>query len=144
MKNVTRLMLPMLLLTAGALLVFIAVFITVSPLDFYAANDIVPGTNPSLRSELKAPAGLLLAAGSLMLLAVFVSSLVDTALLLAALTYLSYAAARYASMLTDGIPAAGLVQAAALEAVIGLACLCAMVLRRVRANAGNDDLAGIG
>ena len=139
MKNVIRLILPMLLLTAGALLVFIAVFITASPLEFYAANDIVLGANPSLRNELKAPAGFLLAAGSLMLVAVFVSSLVDTALLLAAMTYLSYAGARYASMLTDGMPALGLVQAAALEAFIGMACLAAMVSRRVRANARNGQ-----
>lgn len=139
MKNVTRLILPLLLLTAGGLLMVIAVFITTSPLDFYAANDIVLGANPSLRNELKAPAGMLLAVGSLMLVAVFVSSLVDTALLLAAMTYLSYAGARYASMLTDGMPAAGLVQAAALEAVIGLACLAAIVSRRVRANASKGQ-----
>jgi hypothetical protein len=33
-------------------------------------------------------------------------------------------------MLFDGVPAEGLVQAAVLEAVVGLACLATAVLRR--------------
>ena len=132
MNSVTKLVQPMLLLTAGGLLVLIAMYILISPVDFYAANDIALGANPSLRNELKAPAGFLLAAGTLVLAAVVVSSLVDTALLLAAVTYLSYAAARYASMLTDGMPAAGLVQAAALEAIIGFTCLAALLVRRAK------------
>ena len=123
----------LLLLVAGALLTLIGTLIIASPGEFFAANQIELGPNPSLLNELKAPAGLLLAAGIYMLGAVFARGLADTATALAALVYLSYAAARALSMGQDGMPAAGLVQAAALEAVIGLACVALLVYRRATA-----------
>ena len=119
------------LIIAGTLLILVAASIIVAPVDFYAANEIEIGADISLINELKAPAGMLLVAGAFMLVAVFVRNLVDTAMLLGAMVYLSYAAARFASMWLDGMPAPGLVQAAALEVVIGLACLAALMLRRV-------------
>ena len=122
-----------LLLVAGALLTLIAALIIASPVSFYAANGIELGTSVSLLNELKAPAGMLLAAGLFMLGAVFVRGLSDTAMALGALIYLSYAASRGVSMALDGVPAAGLVQAAALETVIGLACLAALAIRRMPA-----------
>ena len=85
----------------------------------------------SLLNELKAPAGLLLAAGLFMIGAIFVRGQADTALWLAALIYLSYAGSRFVSMAFDGAPAAGLVQAAALEGVVGVACLAVLVMRRI-------------
>ncbi|HKJ50467.1 MAG TPA: DUF4345 domain-containing protein [Gammaproteobacteria bacterium] len=118
------------LLIAGALLVLVAVAILVSPGEFYAANNIQPGSNTSLLNELKAPAGFLLVAGLFMMAAIFVAGLTDAALALAAMIYLSYAGSRFASMLLDGAPAEGLVQAAVLEAVVGLACLAMVALRR--------------
>ena len=51
---------------------------------------------------------------------------------LAAMIYLSYAGSRFVSMLLDGMPAEGLVQAAVLEAVIGLACLAFLLPQRMR------------
>lgn len=122
-----------LLLVAGALLILIGTFIIASPADFYASNNIELGTNVSLLNELKAPAGLLLAAGLFMIGAIFVRSQADTALWLAALIYLSYAGSRFVSMAFDGVPAAGLVQAAALEGVIGVACLAVLMMRRIPA-----------
>ncbi len=122
------------LLVAGALLILVGAFIIASPADFYAANSIEIGADVSLRNELKAPAGFLLAAGVFVIAAIFVRRLTDTAMLLAAMIYLSYAGSRFASMLMDGTPAAGLVQAAVLEAVVGLACL-ALLLYRPRAAA---------
>ena len=122
-----------LLLVAGALLSLIAIMIIASPVSFYAANDIELGSSVSLLNELKAPAGVLLVAGLFMLAAVFVRRLADTATGLGALIYLSYAASRGISMALDGAPAAGLVQAAALEAAIGLACLAALTIRRMPA-----------
>ncbi len=122
-----------LLLVAGALLVLIGSLILVSPADFYASNGIEPGANPSLMNELKAPAGLLLAAGLFMLGAIFVPGQADTALWLAALIYLSYAGARLASIAVDGVPAEGLVQAAAIEGIVGIACLAVLLIRRLPA-----------
>lgn len=121
------------LLVAGALLILVSGLILVSPADFYAANEIELGANPSLLNELKAPAGLLLAAGLFMIGAIFKRSMADTATWLGALTYLSYAGSRFASMVIDGVPAPGLVQAAALETLVGLACLAILIIRGIPA-----------
>ena len=122
-----------LLLVAGALLILVGTFILASPADFYASNNIELGANVSLLNELKAPAGFLLAAGLFMIGAIFVRSQADTALWLAALIYLSYAGSRFVSMAFDGVPAVGLVQAAALEGVVGVACLAVLMIRRIPA-----------
>ncbi|NCF36655.1 MAG: DUF4345 domain-containing protein [Gammaproteobacteria bacterium] len=122
-----------LLLVAGILLILVSGFILASPAEFYAANRIELGANVNLINELKAPAGLLLAAGLFMIGAIFVRSQADTALWLASLIYLSYAGSRFLSMAFDGLPAAGLVQAAALEGVVGLACLAVLAMRRILA-----------
>jgi low temperature requirement protein LtrA len=122
-----------LLLVAGALLILVGISILAAPVGFYASNEIELGGSVSLLNELKAPAGLLLAAGLFMLGAIFVRGQADTALGLAALVYLSYAGARGASMAFDGVPAAGLVQAAALEGIIGAACLAVLLVRRMPA-----------
>ncbi len=120
------------LLVSGGLLIVVATFILASPNDFYASNNIELGTNVSLLNELKAPAGLLFAAGAFMIGAIFVRKQVDTALALATLIYLSYAISRFASMALDGMPATGLVQAAAFEGIAGLACLAVLTIRRTR------------
>lgn len=122
-----------LLLVAGAVLVFVGTFILASPVDFYASNNIELGANVSLLNEVKAPAGMLLAAGLFMIGAICVRDMADTATSLAALIYLSYSLSRLLSVAIDGVPAAGLVQAAALEATIGLACLAILIVRRIPA-----------
>jgi low temperature requirement protein LtrA len=128
-----------LLFVAGALLILVSSFILASPADFYASNNIELGANVNLLNELKAPAGLLLVAGLFMIGAVFVRSQADTALWLAALIYLSYAGSRLVSMALDGLPATGLVQAAALEGIVGMACLVVLAIRRIPARrAGNS------
>jgi hypothetical protein len=120
-----------LLLVAGSLLILVGGFILGAQVEFYASNGIELGADPSLRNELKAPAGLLLVAGLAMIVAVFVRGQADAALWLAALIYLSYAGSRAASMALDGMPAAGLVHAAGLEAILGLACLAVAAIRRL-------------
>lgn len=121
------------LFVAGSILLAIALFILAEPAGFYAANGIEVGANTSLLNELKAPAGLLLAAGVYLLAAVFVRRLADGATGLGAMIYLSYAAARFGSIWADGMPAPGLLQAAALEAVIGFACVAVLLARRAPA-----------
>ena len=121
---------PPLLLVAGALLLLVATSILAAPIDFYASNGIELGADPSLLNELRAPAGFLLAAGLFVVTAAFVRRLAETATLLAAMIYLSYAGSRFVGMLLDGLPAEGLVQAAVLEAAVGLACLAFLLPRR--------------
>ena len=133
MKMKFSLIQNLLLFVAGTLLVLVAAMIMTSPIDFYASNSIDLGSNVSLLNELKAPAGFLLAAGLFIIGAIFVRGLGESALILATMVYLSYAGARFASMVFDGVPAAGLVQAAALESVVGLACLTLLLLSRFTA-----------
>ena len=122
-----------LLLTAGGLLILVGGFILGSPTVFYASNNIELGNDVNLLNELKAPAGFLLVAGVFMIGAIFIRRQADTALSLAAILYLSYAVSRFVSMVFDGVPAEALVQAAALEALIGLACLALLTLKRLPA-----------
>lgn len=121
-----------LLFLSGTLLIMIGTLIIFSPVDFYAANNIELGADVSLLNELKAPAGLLLVAGLFMIFAMVRGQQADMALGLASLIYLSYAVSRSLSMSFDGMPAAGLVQATALEGVLGLACLVILMLRRTQ------------
>lgn len=120
------------LLVAGALLILVGGFILAAPIDFYATNDISLGANVNLLNELKAPAGLLLAAGLFMIGAIFIRRMADSATSLAALIYLSYAVSRFFSMAFDGVPASGLVQVAAIEGIVGLACLAVSTIRRMQ------------
>ncbi len=129
-----------LLLLSGALLILVGASIIVSPAGFYASNNIDLGVNVSLLNELKAPAGLLLVAGTFMIVAAFVRSLGDIALQLATLVYLSYAATRCLSVIVDGVPALGLIQAMALEAAIGLACLLVLMSRLQSKTADEDTM----
>lgn len=118
------------LLVAGSLLVLVGSSILVSPAAFYAANDIELGASVSLLNEIKAPAGFLLVAGLFMTGAVFMRQHAGTALWFAALIYLSYAGSRLLSMALDGLPATGLVQAAALESLVGIVCLAVLAADR--------------
>ncbi|MFK7995269.1 MAG: DUF4345 domain-containing protein [Granulosicoccus sp.] len=121
------------LFVSGTLLALVGAAIITSPAAFFGSNSIELGQNISLLNELKAPAGLLLAAGIIMIIAVFREKHYNFALGLSALIYLSYAAGRTMSMVVDGAPASGLVLAAVLEAAIGLACLLVIQSRRAPA-----------
>jgi predicted membrane-bound spermidine synthase len=70
--------------------------------------------------------------------AIFVHSQADTALRLAALICLSYAGSRFISMVIDGVPDVGLVQAAVIEGIIGLACAVVNIIRRMPVRAHRD------
>lgn len=123
MKTILAIAQIPILIVSGAILILIGTLIIVSPASFYGSYNIDPGLNISLLNELKAPAGLLLAAGLFMISATFAKSQINVALKLAALIYLSYAASRIVSMVFDGVPASGLIMATAFELLIGLACL---------------------
>ena len=121
-----------LLLASGLLASGIAATILFVPEAFYAAYEIDIDSNVNLANELKAPAGLLLVAGLLMLTGVVRSKFAALSLSTATVIYLSYGLSRVFSMATDGFPNSGLVSAAAIEIAIGVACLIGFArLRRV-------------
>ncbi|MFK7860020.1 MAG: DUF4345 domain-containing protein [Granulosicoccus sp.] len=110
------------LMVSGTLLIVIGMSIFLSTDDFYSSNNIDIEANVSLLNELKASAGLLLAAGIFIIYSVF-KKYHNVGLKLTMLIYLSYAGARGISIVADGVPASGLVLATLLEAAIGLISL---------------------
>ena len=116
--------------------VAIAGTIIVAPDAFYSGYGIEVGDNATLANELKAPAGALLIAGLAMFAGVIRTRRIAVSLAIAAGVYLSYGFARIASFALDGLPHDGMVSAAAVEIVIGAACLASWLqVRRGRSSA---------
>ena len=112
-----------LLLVSGLTATVIAGMILLAPTAFYGGYGIEVGANVSLTNELKAPAGLLLLAGLLILVGAFRSEFIITSLTTATVVYLAYGLSRILSMTMDGMPNDGIVGAAAIEIAIGGICL---------------------
>ena len=93
-----------LLLASGLIAAAIAAMILFAPNAFYGSYGIEIGANVSLANELKAPAGLLLLAGLLMLVGVFRSEFAILSLATATAVYLSYGLSSISSMAIDGVP----------------------------------------
>ena len=110
------------LVVSGILALGVGGTILAAPYAFYAAYDIEIINNTSLVNELKAPAGVLLVAGVIMLLGAFRDALTSVALKTSATIYLAYGFTRLLSMVVDGMPHSSVVSAAALEISIGAVC----------------------
>lgn len=123
-------MVKLTLLVSGLVAIGIAATILLAPELFYASYGIQVGGNATLVNELKAPAGVLLVAGMLMLAGVARAEFVRVSLTTASVVYLSYGLARLSSMAMDGLPNSGLVSAAGIEIGIGAACLLALLHAR--------------
>ena len=120
-----------LLLASGLLASGIAATILVAPDVFYAGYAIDIGSNVSLANELKAPAGMLLVAGLLMLVGVVKPGYAAMSLAIGSAIYLSYGVSRLFSIAVDGFPHSALVSAAMLELALGAACLLSLVRLRI-------------
>ena len=114
------------LIISGLIASAIGAAILFSPVTFYAAYSIELGRDVSLLNEIRAPGSALLASGVLIISGAFVDKLAFTAAVISSLLFLSYGLSRVMSIAIDGMPVEGLVQAAALEIVIGLACIFAL------------------
>lgn len=115
-----------LLAVSGLVAIGVGGTILLAPAAFHATNGIDLGENVSLRSEVRAPGGALLAAGGVILFGAFLPGLTFSSAVVAVVLYLSYGGARLLSMALDGMPAPGLVAAAGLELLLGLACAGAL------------------
>lgn len=125
MKNSNPL--KLVLFISGLIAASIGGAILFNPANFYAANGIDLGGSVSLLNEIRASGGALLTAGILIISGCFVARLRFTAVVVSCLLYLSYGLSRMLSFAVDGMPSEGLVQAAALEIVIGVVCVWAFV-----------------
>jgi len=121
MKNSS--ILKTVLFVSGLIAIGVGGAILIAPGTFYATNGIELGDNSSLLSEVRASGGALLSIGVLIMLGAFVAKLTFTSVVVSSLFYLSYGLSRILSMAVDGMPAQGIVQAAALELAIGLVCI---------------------
>jgi len=119
-----------LLLGCGLIAAGIAAMILFAPAAFYEGYAIEIGADISLANELRAPAGLLLLSGLLMLAGAFRSEFAIPSLTVATAVYLSYGLSRIASMAIDGVPHSGLVSAAVIEIAIGGICLVDLMRHR--------------
>ena len=115
------------LFISGLIASAIGATILFSPGAFYASYGIALGDNVSLLNEIRASGGALLTTGLLIMSGAFVDKLAFTSVVVATLLYLSYGLSRVMSLAIDGMPVEGIVQAAVLEIVIGLACIFALV-----------------
>ena len=121
-------------ITASKVILFIAGLVAAAvgganlfvPAEFHATTGITLGDNISLLNEVRASGGALLAGGILILAGAFRAQLAYISASVATLIYFGYGLSRLFSMAIDGTPHTSLVQAAALEIIVGLACLYAL------------------
>jgi hypothetical protein len=131
MKN--TIWVKLVLAVSGVVAVGIGLSILLGAKAFYASSGIILGDNSSQLSEIKAPAMVLLAFGTAMLGAVFISRIREFALMSAAMLYLSYGLGRVFSMVSDGVPHTNIQMAMGIELAIGLVCAVVMWRHRDRA-----------
>ena len=122
---------------SGVCAVAVGAAILVDPVSFHAENGIVIGRDASSLSEARAPGGVRLVRGAVMLAGVFRRGLTAAVTGIAALVYLAYGASRLIGMAMDGMamdgmPASGLVTATVGEIVLGGANLVVVFSRGLR------------
>ena len=110
---------------AGAAAAGVGAMILTAPYTFYANYGINLGTDPSLVNELRAPDASLVALGMIILAGIFRPRLAPLSAILAVTVFLAYAFGRVVSIVVDGMPAPGLVDAVFIELAIGGLCLAA-------------------
>ena len=113
---ITRLFLAI----SGAVAVLIGATILFMPHAFFATNQIALENDPNLMSEIRAPGGLLIASGIVMICGAGIRSLLRAALLTGAVVFGMYGISRLVSLVLDGVPSPNLVSAMGIELAIGL------------------------
>lgn len=111
------------LVLSGVIIIGIGGALLLVPAAFQATAGITLGDDVNLLNETRAPGGLLFAAGILIVLGAFIKTMMQTALVLSILVYMSYGVSRVLSMIIDGVPHDSLVAATGAEIIIGLLSL---------------------
>ena len=86
---------------------------------FFASNAVNLGTDPNLLSEVRAPGGLLLDSGIVMICGAIMKSLLRAALLTGVVVFSMYGVSRLVSILLDGMPSSSLIGALMIELIVG-------------------------
>ena len=104
---------------SGAIAAIIGVSVLFMPHAFFATNHITLGTDPNMMSEIRAPGGLLLASGVIMICGVVMTSFIRAALLTGAVVFSMYGVSRIVSVIFDGFPSSSIMGALVVELVVG-------------------------
>lgn len=106
------------LAASGALLALIGGAMLTKTEAFLQTSGIEIHADPGLLSELRAPSGLLIISGAIMLAGSVRTRFVNLGLTTGSLVYGSYGVARLVSMILDGLPSGSLIGATAVELVL--------------------------
>ena len=115
------------LVVSGAILLAVGIGVLFQPHAFFASNGATLTGEPSLMSEVRAPGGMLLVSGIVVLVGAVWASVSWYGLALSALVYGTFGIARLVSMAFDGMPSDALVAATGVELVLGLLSLAVLL-----------------
>lgn len=104
---------------SGVILIGIGGALLFDPIAFHASSGIALESNVNLLSEIRAPGGLLFAAGIFVVIGAFKAKMVQVSIVLSSFIYLSYGVSRVLSMVMDGAPSQSLVAATGVEIIFG-------------------------
>ncbi|MEM1088630.1 MAG: DUF4345 family protein [Pseudomonadota bacterium] len=121
---------------SGILLIVIGLSLMIAPRIFLAASAVHVETDPGLMSEIIAPVGALILAGSWMVLGALQSRHTRSGLLIGFLVYGSYGLCRLIAMLLHGAPPKALMTAMALELAIAALLLVLRIISGFAASFG--------
>lgn len=102
-----------------------------APHAFYAGYGITLGDDPSLLSELRAPAAGLTTLGILMFVGIWRSAMAQLAVAATLIVFLAFPTGRFVGIIVDGMPSSGIIGAFVFEIVIAAMCLFAFRKRLV-------------
>lgn len=124
---------------AGTTALGIGAVILAAPHAFYGSYGIALGTDPSLLSELRAPATNLAALGALILAGIARPSLKQMSIAIALIVFIAFPAGRIVSLAIDGVPSQSVLTALFIEVAIGALCLAAFWRQPVRRLSENSN-----
>ncbi|MEM9572000.1 MAG: DUF4345 domain-containing protein [Pseudomonadota bacterium] len=114
---------------SGAMLALVGASILFVPHAFYASNQIELGVQPNLMSEIRAPGGLFLASGLVIVAGAFRSRLQQFALAICAISFGMTGLSRLVSLFFDGLPTASILIALGIELVVAAIALARLATR---------------
>lgn len=129
MKNIY--VLNAVLFLSGVIAAGVGVGVLFVPHLFHGASGIVVPEDVNLLNEMRAPGGLLIAAGVFIIVGAFKSHLAPVAAVVSGVAFLSFGGSRLVSVMLDGMPNSAIIQIMVLELVIGVVCLVALARYRV-------------
>lgn len=107
------------LVVSGVVLIGVGGALLFVPVAFLASSGIDLGDNVNLLNEIRAPGGMLFAAGILVAVGAIQKNMARMSMVLSILIYMSYGASRILSIVVDGMPGDSQIAAAGIEIILG-------------------------